>query len=52
MDCEIWDEARNRLHVVNTPEYLLKERGMFDGHAVMENFKVSLFYIWFISNLC
>ena len=52
VDCEIWDEARNRLHVVNRPEYLLKQRGMFVSHTVMENFRVSSFYIWFISNFC
>ena len=28
MDCEIWDDPRNRLHVVNRPAYLLKQRGM------------------------
>ena len=31
MDCEIEDEARNRLHVVNRSAYLLRQRGMFVG---------------------
>ena len=31
MDCEIEDETRNRLLVVNRPEYLLKQRGLFVG---------------------
>ena len=29
MDCEIEDEARNRLHVFNRRECLLKQRGKF-----------------------